>query len=730
MPILNEIKIPRYVFSGAESIHTIVLHGFSDASEKAYGAVVYIRSIDNTGTVCSHLAASKSRVAPLKKQSIPRLELCAALLLAELINKFRDIVTSSLDISRIRLWSDSTVTLCWIRTPAYRLQTFEANRVQKIQNLTKNCPWDYVNTLENPADLISKGMSPSDLKNSNLWWHGPKWLVSSSDEWSDRIDFIPSEPLNVGLKRSQHLILSVMKPNDIFTRYSSYTKLLRVVAYMYRFIINTASCGPKLCGCLEVFEIENALMTLIKLAQLEAFPNEIKILKSGRVENLKNNSLLPLNPFFDSFGILRVGGRLENARLEFKQKHPIILPRHHALTTLIIRNMHLSQLHAGQQVLKSALRQQFWIIRHHDAVQKCIRNCVKCTRFRAITQEQIMGNLPRERVTPNSLFHITGVDYAGPVKVKCHGGRHKIIMKAYIALFVCFSTKAVHLELIANLSSEAFLNALRRFISRRGKPLEIHSDNGTTFVGAKSTLDRQFKNFLKENKEKIKNLATAHHIKWEFIPTYAPHWGGLWESNIRAMKRHLRTITASTNYNYEEYSTLLCQIEAILNSRPLTPDEINDPDGTTALTPGHFYTGGKPITALPSPDYTITEPDRLKYYQSIQKQVQHFWRRWSSEYLHTLQQRSKWRLIKDDLKVGDFVLVKRNDLPPLHWAMGRVSEVHPGADNRIRLVSLRTANGYIKQPITNLIYLPVNENYENRVASEHQQFPKTRSKNL
>ena len=384
----------------------------------------------------------------------------------------------------------------------------------------------------------------------------------------------------------------------------------------------------------------------------------------------------------------------------------MIIDRHHSFTKLIIQYEHSKHLHANSQLLSSIIRTKFWIPRINNATRTCINKCIKCIRFNGKVQQQVMANLPKTRIVPNPPFFITGVDYMGPINIKCSCDKKSFTFKAYIAIFVCFVTKAIHIELIANLSSLAFINALRRFISRRGVPKEIHSDNGRSFVGAKPILDRNFTKFLKENQHKIIEFSQNEKIEWHFIPPYAPHWGGLWESNIKCIKRHLRIVTNDSHYNFEEYSTMLNQIEAILNSRPLSP--INDnPDDLEILTPAHFLIG-RPITTLPEGDYINIPESRLLYWQQLQKQIQRFWQNWSSTYLHTLQQRNKWQVNKRDLKIGDVVLIKELNQPPLNWAIGRIVDLHLSKDNKVRSVTLKTIKGQIQRTISTLVYLPIN----------------------
>lgn len=314
-----------------------------------------------------------------------------------------------------------------------------------------------------------------------------------------------------------------------------------------------------------------------------------------------------------------------------------------------------------------------------------------------------MANLPKQRVVPSRAFHVTGVDYAGPYSIIGKGGRHRVYVKAYVAIFVCFSTKAVHLELVSDLTSQAFIATLTRFVSRRAIPAQIQSDNGTTFGGANTELERLY-TFLEENKKEISDFALSKGIEWFFNPPTGSHFGGLWEAAVKSMKAHLKTVLWDKTFTFEELSTLLTQIEACLNSRPLTPLS-SDPDELDVLTPGHFLVGG-PLTALPSEPLVDIPENRVKLYLRREKVMQLFWKRWSKEYLNTLQQRSKWRTMKDELKINDLVLLIEENTPPLTWRKGRIQELHKGKDGLCRVATVKTKAGVFTRPIVKLVYLP------------------------
>jgi hypothetical protein len=287
-----------------------------------------------------------------------------------------------------------------------------------------------------------------------------------------------------------------------------------------------------------------------------------------------------------------------------------------------------------------------------------------------------MGQLPSSRVRPSRAFETVGIDYAGPVMIKQGSPRSKSTTKGYIAIFVCFSTKAVHIEVVTRLTTEAFISALRRFIARRGRPNTIFSDNGTNFQGAVNEL-RDVDNMLQcpTQMSRVHDFLTTERCQWKFIPPHGPHFGGLWEAAVKSVKYHLRRTLGANIATYEELSTLLSEVEACLNSRPLCSLS-NDPH-SVFLSPGHFLIG-QPLTQLPSIDYTSMKPNRLQRWQSLQQQLQNFWKRWSADYLHELQTRQRWNQSFPNVQVGDAVILRELNTAPLHWPTAIITEVHPG----------------------------------------------------
>ncbi|KAM0726177.1 hypothetical protein ACS0PU_008258 [Formica fusca] len=354
------------------------------------------------------------------------------------------------------------------------------------------------------------------------------------------------------------------------------------------------------------------------------------------------------------------------------------------------------------------IRQRYWIPRGRAIVKQQILRCVTCVRWRAATPQQLMGSLPRDRVTPARPFLHTGVDYAGPILMRTTKGRGHRAYKAFISVFVCLSTRAVHLEVVSDYTAEAFLAALRRFTSRRGLCQTLHSDCGTTFVAHSDTQLRAF--FVASSPEQraiVRQLA-ADRITWRFNPPSAPHFGGIWEAAVKSLKHHLRRVLGDATLTYEEMSTLLTQVESCLNSRPLQALS-DDPEDLSALTPGHFLVGSA-LTAIPEPSMLDKPMNQLARWRLLQRMRDHFWERWSQEYLHSLVHRPKWRSKESSFTVGRLCLILNENLPPTKWPLARIIRIHPGEDGQIRVVTLRTATTVLIRPIVKLILLPVADN--------------------
>ncbi|XP_015437897.1 PREDICTED: uncharacterized protein LOC107193036 [Dufourea novaeangliae] len=488
---------------------------------------------------------------------------------------------------------------------------------------------------------------------------------------------------------------AVIRSEEILHRYLSIKRLRRIVAYCLRFKKNN-----KFKGQLAIKELRHADERITQLTQASVFSKEISQLKAGK--DLQSGSkLLLLRPFLDDKGILRVGGRLQNSNLPYEQKHPILLPKNNHITDLIIRKTHHENHHAGINATLCIVRQQYWPIDGKNSVRKIMRQCIRCFRVDPPIVRYTMGNLPAARVSESRPFYNSGVDYCGPFYIKERKYRNRTRLKIYVAVFVCFATKAVHLEVVGDMTTETFIAALKRFIARRGICRNIYSDNGTNFVGANNEL-MQLQRELQTD-EKVQRWLVDKEIEWHFIPALSPNFAGLWEAAVRSFKHHIKRVVGEELFTLEEFNTLVIEIEAILNSRPLTPLS-SDPNDPSALTPAHFLIGNS-LTSLPETDFSVIPANRLSKWQHIQKVKQDFWTRWYKEYLNELNVRQKWSSGSHEIKEGSLVVLKDDHLPPLQWHLGRIETVHPGQDGIIRAVTVRTIHGSYKRNVKQLAHL-------------------------
>lgn len=337
-------------------------------------------------------------------------------------------------------------------------------------------------------------------------------------------------------------------------------------------------------------------------------------------------------------------------------------------------------------------------------VKKILRTCLTCFRNNPHTVIPIMGNLPRGRTKIMYPFHSTGIDFAGPFNIKDRNGRGCKVSKAYLCVFVRMSTKCLHLKLITDLTTQAFMATLRKFIARCGKPQNIFTDNGTTFKGAKNEL-LNLRNFIKTENKHIQNNLSDQGIAWHFIPPYTPNFGGLWKAGVKSAKYHIKRTIGNAILTYEDFSTLLTQIESVLNSRPLAA-LTSDPNDPEPLTPAHFRIG-RSFNTIPDPDVSDRAVNRLNRFQHLQYLVQQFWKQWSKSYIAELQQRTKWKNNVANVNIGALVLIREDNIPPARWLLGRITTLHPGQDGVVRVVTVQCKSGSVVRPISKICVLPI-----------------------
>lgn len=718
---LEQFKIDRWLGTGKEK--AIQLHGFSDSSGLAFGANIYVRVQTLKGDVSINLLTSKSRLAPIKTLSITRLELSAAELLSRLIKK----VKQSMEWTNVEyfLWTDSSATYYWIKKEPCTLKTFAANRVASIQENTDGSRWRHINGKDNPADLITRGISPAQLVDNKRWLHGPSWLILPPTEWPPTkvMGTVPQEaiaeinlntltvfkePLRIGLEGKN-------KSVPLLEYTAKLEKAVNIISYANRFIKRWLNGSGNKCQRKKRGEIvpkvspptneekAQAMDYLIRKAQQEYYNKEITALTDG--DGLPEKCKIEtLNPILDKECLLRVGGRIGRSELNYEMKYPAIIPNGSRLAWLIIDNAHRRTNHGGTQIMIQFIRQHYWIPKIRSELRNYVRKCVVCARLNAQMEDQLMSELPSERVQIGKPFLHTGVDYAGPFELILPGAPREFPRKkCWVAVFVCLKSRAIHLDIVSDLTSMAFIACYERFIARRGRCEKIFSDNGTTFVGTEKELRKALEYWI--NKETLDHLHNKG-TEWRFMTPAAPHQGGIYEAAVKSMKFHLKRIIGQKVMTYERFLTLLNQIEAILNSRPIHPLS-DDPLDMQALTPGHFLIG-EPLI-LPLPFHLDNRPDSvgIRLWKERQTMLKHFWERWQSEYLTSLQERKKWRREKEGFKIGQLVIIKTENFPPTSWALGRIIELIVSKDGLVRNAVIQTATNTLKRPVQKLCIVPV-----------------------
>lgn len=731
---IRRLQIPR-CYSTESSIVERELHTFVDASEEAYSTAIYIRMRRVDGSVHVALAAAKSRVAPLKPTSIPRLELQAALLGARLARTTED--EHDFEFAKKTYWSDSRTVLSWIRAEPRAYKTFVAHRLAEIEELTKVNEWRWVPTKENVADDATRE-TPDNFDSQHRWFRGPDFLWGSEEEW-------PTEEKTTAERTGEERCHAAFAPktHEYLPNIESIARwqiLVRATGRVLQFIdmcrvkkyaVTAAkrkrtkgnvqkdpawnSSSNKVTGnqkvvlqkkpteekkfvCLDASYLLRAEKMWIMKVQDDSYANEKIRIMHGSAASAKDR-LATLRVYIGDDGLIRLRGRIAAAPdIHQETINPAILDGQHKYTRMYIQHVHEKMHHGGVELIVNEIRQRFWVTRIRPTVKGVIRSCLKCKLRKAKPISPATGDLPPARVTHHTRpFSYTGLDYFGPIEVTV--GRHR--EKRWVALFTCMTIRAIHLEIVNSLSADSAIAALRRFIARRGQPTELWSDNATCFKAA----DKELKE-AQEVWDATKEEANARHIRWRYIPPASPFMGGAWERLVRSVKEALRVTLHEKHPSDETLHTLLVEVENVVNSRPLTYVSVA-PEEPEALTPNHILLG--PNCHVPAPgSFTEKDQSARQLWRRAQQLADEFWRRWVKEYLPLLQHRREPHTSGTPPKIGDLVIICDPNLPRNVWPKGRVTGVYPGSDNEIRVVDIRTSNGHVlRRPTKKIVVLPV-----------------------
>ncbi|XP_062592880.1 uncharacterized protein LOC134254337 [Saccostrea cucullata] len=704
---LSSFTIPRmFMLDSLSTVDKPEIHIYSDASEKAIAAVAFVK--DSISGKYGFILG-KAKLASLLGHTIPRLELCAAVLATEI----GDVVGRNLDVpmENINYFTDSKVVLGYLNNNTRRFYTYVSNRVAIIHGRSKPEQWKYIQTSRNPADVGTRGVSSVKELVEGIWIQGPPPSENDDDHQCARSDtyqlFDPDNDSEVRPCIRTTKTSTDESPRQMITKFekfSSWQRLIIAITVLKRAgRIFKEKTKP---NSREMFE--QTKRSIVTLVQRDACLPETQSLQQNRPLP-KGSPLLYLNPYLDHSGLLRVGGRLRQSDLPEELKNPILLPKNSYLSRLLISHFHEEVKHQGRLFTEAAIRSNgYWITGAKRLVSSVINHCVTCKRLRGKVQEQIMSNLPLERTSAGPPFSIVGVDTFGPWEVvapKTRGGlAHS---KRWAILFTCMATRAVHIELVDEMSSSAFVNALRRFVCIRGSVKEFCSDRGTNFVGA---LDALRVDGVCVEQGPVQEFLNKSGIIWKFNPPHASHMGGSWERMIGMARKILNTMLFQHKgqLTHEVLHTFMYEVSAIINSRPVTPIS-TDPENPIIISPAMLLTQKTGFDPVPDLD-----DDVRNLYKTGWKRVcwlsNVFWKRWKGEYLSGLQIRRKWNQQRENLKSGDVVLVRDSTACRNRWPLGLILRVFPSKDDgNVRTVEIRMFKDekptILVRPISELVSL-------------------------
>lgn len=688
---------------------------FSDASTTAIAAVTYLRVIDSDNQCHVGFIMGKSKLAPYPAHTVPRLELCAAVLAVEVAELIAE--ESDIEPHEVKFYTDSRIVLGYINNTTRRFYVYVANRVARIRKSTKPEQWHHVGTDQNPADHGTRFIPAAHLQHMS-WLSGPEFLRQPDADVSVEVEsFELVEPSKDEEIRPQVTTLVTRVTEQLlgshrFERFSSWKSLVRAMAALthiarsFSQASRTATCsGWHCCTGLHATELSQAKTAVIRCVQQEVYKEELKSL-TKKEEISQRSPLKKLDPFVDEEGLMRVGGRLQSADLSELEKHPLIIPASHHVATLLVRHYHNQVAHQGRQFTEGALRTAgLWVIGGKRLVSSVVHKCVTCRKLRGRLEEQKMASLPEDRVAADPPFTHVGLDVFGPWGVTFRRTRgNSAESKRWAVMFTCLSTRAVHLEVIESMSSSSFVNALRRFLSIRGPVKHLRSDRGTNFIGACQELK------IKVDDPEIKGYLLDQGCTWTFNAPHSSHMGGVWERMIGVVRRILDGLllkTSTTRLTHEVLTTLMAEVMAIMNARPLVPVS-TDPETPEVLSPAMLLTQKASVVSAPPGDFELKDLYKSQWRQ-VQGLADCFWKKWRQEYLATLQTRRKWKGERPNIQEGDVVLLKDSQVRRNEWPVGLIVKAIPSGDNKVRKVEVKitkqgTAKTYLR-PVTEVIVL-------------------------
>ena len=689
------------------------IHGFCDGGEKAYGSAIFLRWKLADGSYRCIPFMIKAYVAPLKKKSIPRLELMGCLSLARLYSTCKEALEfAEITSCKSVFWIDSQTVLTWIRTCSRKFKPFVSVRVAEIQETVETQAFRYIRSDCNPADVLTRGAPPEELKS---WMEGLPFLWLPEEEWPkfegnskqddgessnemkpNKVKVTkPEKPTVFAASAEESTDFSQPIENPIMEHLmktcSTYTKARRTLAYVLRFINNTRTKKSNKSP-ISPQELRESELQMLKWCQ--------QMINIDTVDK-------KLIPTADEQGLLCAHGRLENIRsLPKEMRKPIILPRGHQMVNLLLKHLHEKRAHCGYKSLVYESRKRFWIVGVRKMDQQVTSKCVTCKKLRKKPLEQLMGQIPKLRVAAGfPAFSNTALDMFGPFQVRI--GR-KTLKEAQAIIFTCMTTRAIHLELVTDKSTDTFLMAFRRFASLRGHPSSCWSDCGTNFVGAQQYLKEIMQDWNIPRIQSVLSEEFSCSFQWEWNVPRASHQNGVVESLIKSVRQALDASSKNHSFTEEQWRTYLAEVTYLLNSRPLYPSS----DGiweSPPISPNDHLIGYHFPPPVPGEEQRVNPRDHMR---STEKRVQEFWNCWMKYFAPNLLPRNKWYRQRENLQEGDLVL-ETEPTPRRTWKLGLVLLTYPGADGLVRKAKIKTAKSVYDRPIHKLCLIATKQELNN-----------------
>ena len=654
-----------------------VLVVFSDASERAFGACAYIRWKIAGGSFKTNLLVAKSRLAPIKKLTIPRLELNAALL-ASRLNRF---ITkeSAMSFARRYFIVDSEIVRAQIQKESYGFSTFTGVRVGEIQAWTEKNDWYWVEGSKNISDIISRGCDPTELGPDSVWQNGPPFLEANEEEWPLKQTFSGADLPDLLRSPGNHVMTVHVSDNKQISKiidiqhYSSYYKLLRVTSRVQAIFNKPASLknSSKIPSREQIKQAE----------ELWIHDAQRNLLQDIKPETYKRLGVSQVN------GIYVVGSRLESwSGHTYNDKQPILLSSKSRLAQLYAQYVHDS-CHLGISATASKIRGKFWIIGLRQLLKSIKFRCTICKKSDGQFQQQIMGKLPAERLNPAPAWSYVSIDLFGPYSIRGEANK-RTRSRGYGVIFNCLLTRAVHLDVVCDYSTNSFLMALRRFISLRGCPVKMFSDRGTQLRAA----DKELKEAAAGLDESVLTEFSCNNaFEWEFCSPDAPWQNGCSEGLIKSVKKALKITIGEQVLTYTEFQTVLLECANLINERPIGRHPTSPEDGVY-LSPNDLLLG-RSSSKVPHQQFDISG-SKYQRFKFVQKITDAFWKRWTENYFPSLIIQQKWHASKRNLKQGDIVIVQDSNLIRGKWRLGRITK----ADASLRDGFVRNVEVEYKNP--------------------------------